>query len=111
MRVLIWRTDLRLTRRFFSVCVLRCPIVILLLATAVGQTAEQRTARYLESVRKQPPLLLAFLHEMPKGGDLHNHLSGAIYAEDLIDFAASDNLCVDRTSSQLMAPPSEPGET
>ena len=42
---------------------------------------------------------------MPKGGDLHNHLDGAIYAEDLIDFAASDNLCVVRTSSQLMAPP------
>jgi hypothetical protein len=71
----------------------------------MGQTAEQRTARYLESVRKQPPLLLAFLHEMPKGGDLHNHLAGAIYAEDLIDFAASDNLCLERTSSQLIAPP------
>ncbi len=96
---------MRLTLRFFSVCVLRCPVVIVLLATAVGQTAEQRTTRYFESVRKQPPLLLAFLHEMPKGGDLHNHLAGAIYAEDLIDFAASDNLCVERTSSQLIAPP------
>ena len=42
---------------------------------------------------------------MPKGGDLHNHLDGAIYAEDLIDFAASDNFCVDRTTSRLMAPP------
>ena len=80
-------------------------MVIVLLAAAVGQTAELRTARYLESARKQPPLLLAFLHEMPKGGDLHNHLSGAIYAEDLIDFASSDNLCADRTSSQLIAPP------
>ena len=90
---------------------LRCSVFILLLATAVGQTAEQRTARYLVSVRKQPPLMLAFLHEMPKGGDLHNHLAGAIYAEDLIDFAASDNLCVDRTSSQLIAPPCDPCET
>jgi adenosine deaminase len=84
----------------------------LLLTTLVSaQTAEQRTARYLESVRKQPPLLLAFLHEMPKGGDLHNHLAGAIYAEDLIDFAASDNLCVDRTSSRLIAPPCDSCET
>jgi len=90
---------------------LRCSVFILLLATAVGQTAEQRTARYLVSVRKQPPLLLAFLHEMPKGGDLHNHLAGAIYAEDLIDFAASDNLCVERTSSQLIPPPCDPCET
>jgi hypothetical protein len=80
-------------------------------AAAGAQTAEQRTARYLESVRKEPPLLLAFLHEMPKGGDLHNHLSGAIYAEDLIDFAASDNLCVERTSSQLIPTPCDPCET
>ena len=42
---------------------------------------------------------------MPKGGDLHNHLDGAIYAEDLIDCAASDNFCIDRTTSQLLAPP------
>ena len=72
---------------------------------AAAQTAEQKTARYLDSIRKQPPLLLAFLHDIPKGGDLHNHLDGAIYAEDLIDFAASDNFCVDRTTSQLIAPP------
>ena len=53
----------------------------------------------------QPSLLLAFLHEMPKGGDLHNHLFGAIYAESLINFAARDNFCVDRTTSILIAPP------
>src|SRR5208337_283809 len=44
-------------------------------------SAEQRTAHYMESIRQQPSLLLAFLREMPKGGDLHNHLAGAIYAE------------------------------
>ena len=77
-------------------------------ATAAGQSkpsAEQRTARYMESIRQQPSLLLAFLREMPKGGDLHNHLAGAIYAEDLIDFAADSNFCVDRTTSALIAPP------
>ncbi len=68
-------------------------------------SAEQRTAHELESIRHQPSLLLAFLREMPKGGDLHNHLGGAIYAEDLIDFAADSNLCVDRTTSILIAPP------
>ena len=78
---------------------------LILACIAWSQTAEQKTSKYLESVRNQPPLLLAFLRDMPKGGDLHNHLDGAIYAEDLIDFAASDNLCVDRTSSRLIAPP------
>jgi len=75
---------------------------------AAAQTAEQKTARYFDSIRKQPSLLLAFLHDMPKGGDLHNHLDGAIYAEDLIDFAASDNFCVDRTTSRLLGPPCDP---
>ncbi len=83
----------------------RCLIVLLLSALATAQNAEQKTARYLDSIRQKPPLLLAFLHDMPKGGDLHNHLDGAIYAEDLIDFAASDNFCVDRTTSRLIAPP------
>ena len=68
-------------------------------------SAEERTARYLESIRHQPSLTLALLREMPKGGDLHNHLSGSIYAESWIDFAVDDGLCVDRTTSILIAPP------
>jgi len=80
-------------------------LLLLLASTAAAQSSEQRTSRYLESVRKQPGLLLALLREFPKGGDLHNHLDGAIYAEDFIDFAASGGLCVDRTSSRLLAPP------
>ena len=88
----------------------RCLLILLLTAAAAAQTSEQRTARYLDSVRSQPGLLLAFLRELPKGGDLHNHLDGAIYAEDFVDFAASGGLCVDRTSSRLLAPPCDPCE-
>ena len=32
---------------------------------------------------------------MPKGGDLHNHLFGAVYAESWIRDAGEDHLCVD----------------
>ena len=85
-------------------------VLIISTLSAIGMaqsrpTAEERTARYLESVRHQPGLLLAFLREMPKGGDLHNHLTGGIYAESWIDFAVDDGLCVDRTTSVLIAPP------
>ena len=75
--------------------------------SASGQkpSPEQRTARHFDSIRRQPSLLLAFLRAMPKGGDLHNHLFGAVYAESLINFAARDNFCVDRTTSVLIAPP------
>jgi adenosine deaminase len=70
-----------------------------------GASPEQRTARYFDSMRRQPSLQLAFLRDMPKGGDLHVHLSGALYAENLIDYAVNDNLCVDRTTSIVIAPP------
>jgi adenosine deaminase len=74
-------------------------------ALAQSVSAEQRASRYFESTRRQPSLQLAFLREMPKGGDLHVHLSGALYAENLIDYGVSDNLCIDRTTSILIAPP------
>ncbi len=38
--------------------------------------------------------LYAFLKPMPKGADLHMHLSGAVYAETLIGEAAQEGLCV-----------------
>ncbi len=86
---------------FFGVIVLSASIA----APQARPSAEQRAGHYLESVRSEPSLLLAFLREMPKGGDLHNHLAGALYAENLIDYAVDDGLCVDRTTSVLIAPP------
>lgn len=66
------------------------------------KSAEEKTAKYMESVRHQPGLLLAFLQEMPKGGDLHVHLAGAVYAENLINWASENALCVDRSTSKLI---------
>jgi adenosine deaminase len=80
-----------------------------LLSSAAAETPEERAGRALDSVRKNPSLLLAFLEEMPKGGDLHNHMAGAIYAESWIEYAAQDNLCVDRSTSSLLPPPCDPG--
>jgi hypothetical protein len=67
--------------------------------------AEQKAASYFESIRKSPPKLLAFLLKMPKGGDLHNHLSGGIYAESYIDWAAKSGLCLDKSKMAVVAPP------
>jgi adenosine deaminase len=74
---------------------------VVVLATCAAAAApssaargEAATARYFASIRSNPSLLLAFLAEMPKGGDLHNHLSGAIYAESYLHWAAEDRLCI-----------------
>src|SRR5436305_3466090 len=68
-------------------------------------SSEQRTARHFESLRKSPPQLLAFLLAMPKGGDLHNHLSGAIYAESYVQWASESGLCINTTTMALLPPP------
>ncbi|MGE3801476.1 MAG: adenosine deaminase [Candidatus Kapaibacterium sp.] len=57
--------------------------------------AEGRTVRHFDSIKTRPLLLAAFLREMPKGGDLHNHLSGAIYAESFIKWGAEADACLD----------------
>ena len=41
---------------------------------------------------------------MPKGGDLHNHLIGAIYAESYIEYAVKDKLCIDRKTLAFTEP-------
>lgn len=69
-------------------------------------TAEQRTASHFESIRKSPGKQLAFLRKMPKGGDLHNHLSGSIYAERYIEWAAENGLCVNSRTMALAVPAS-----
>lgn len=68
-------------------------------------TPEQRTARYLETIRQSPPQQLAFFLEMPKGGDLHNHLSGSIYAESYIQWAAEKGSCVNTKTFVLVQAP------
>lgn len=67
-------------------------------------TPEARTAARLDSLRAYPGELRAFLRLMPKGGDLHNHLSGAIYAESFAAWAAEAGLCATQDGN-LVPPP------
>lgn len=76
--------------------ILACPGFAYRAEAQTGGGAEQRTTAYFRSVRNRPLMLQAFLRQMPKGGDLHNHLTGAVYAETYIQSAAKEGLCVDR---------------
>ncbi len=67
-------------------------------------TPEQRAARAFEAARANPLDLHAFLARMPKGADLHYHLSGGIYAESFIRVAAEEGLCVDLASHSFVRP-------
>jgi hypothetical protein len=47
---------------------------------------------------------------MPKGADLHNHLSGAIYAESYIQWAADSGDCINTTTMYASLPPCSTGQ-
>ncbi len=76
--------------------------------TAEKHTPEEQTSRYFDSIRRDPLRLLMFLRQMPKGGDLHNHLSGAVYAETFIQFAVADKMCFDRAKGKLVRSEQQP---
>lgn len=72
---------------------------------------EAAVASMMADAAKNPTDLRVFLRAMPKGGDLHNHLSGAIWAEDYLRWAqeagfcvTADGLGVERPASGTCAP-------
>ncbi len=75
---------------------------------ALTRSPAARTARHLEAIRGQTAAEAVFLREMPKGGDLHHHLSGAVYAESYLRWAAEDGWCVRRSPAAVFAPPCDP---
>ncbi len=58
--------------------------------------AEFRTDKHFEQIKSNPKRLEAFLYQMPKGGDLHNHESGSSFPENLLRYAKNDSLCINR---------------
>lgn len=85
----------RASRRLTLALILAAAAALPVSLAAQGNPAHTAaTARYLERVRSDPRALAIFLSELPKGGDLHSHLSGAVYAESYLRWAAEDQLCV-----------------
>jgi adenosine deaminase len=73
-------------------------------AASTATPREQRAIRAFNTAKQSPLELNAFLTRMPKGGDLHMHLSGAVYAETFIKDAAADLLCVDPKTMGFFKP-------
>jgi len=62
-----------------------------------AQSADQ----YLEKIRNNEAALTAFFSQMPKGGDLHHHYSGSIYAEPLLEHAIAENFYLNTETMQV----------
>ncbi|MFC5462137.1 adenosine deaminase [Massilia niabensis] len=84
----------------------------LLAGAAHARTAndnEKATAAYYAALvaRPQPRLaeLALFLRRMPKGGDLHHHYSGSVYAEQYMQFVDNAKHCVYKDTFKLEKAP------
>lgn len=77
-------------------------------APSLSSKDAANTAATFERLRHDPVLRRVFLRELPKGGDLHVHVSGGIYAENFIRWAAEDGLCLDPTQFAVTRPPCDP---
>ena len=73
--------------------------------SSAADSAEASTAAYFDRILASPPRLRAFLQAMPKGGDLHTHLGGAVYAEDYLRWAADDGRCLERETARVVEAP------
>jgi adenosine deaminase len=66
---------------------------------------EAATARYLASLVGGHDARLAeltmFFTQMPKGGDLHHHYSGALYAEQYVEFLDKQGYCANKLTYRI----------
>lgn len=67
---------------------------------------------YFESIKRNKAKLRQFLADMPKGADLHNHLTGAVYSETMFSIAYEKKFWVNLETGKLSAtkPVSDPDE-
>ncbi|MES2900685.1 MAG: adenosine deaminase [Pseudomonadota bacterium] len=78
-------------------------------AHAAPSANEAATARHLAALvagdTPRSAELTMFFSQMPKGGDLHHHYSGAIYAEQYLSWLDKQNYCVDKGSYKIVTDP------
>ncbi|MCK5096841.1 MAG: adenosine deaminase, partial [Desulfobacteraceae bacterium] len=60
--------------------------------------------RMLEGDEPNAALLNLFLTKMPKGGDIHHHYSGTIYAETYLDWVSQKGWLIDPCSLEIVVP-------
>ncbi|HJV18702.1 MAG TPA: hypothetical protein VJ552_02380 [Sediminibacterium sp.] len=69
-----------------------CCSVLLCIVVFVGNA--QPVNRYFDQIRNNDAALTAFFARMPKGGDLHHHYGGSVYAETLLAHAIEEDYFV-----------------
>ncbi|KFF05723.1 amidohydrolase family protein [Flavobacterium reichenbachii] len=77
--------------------------IITLFCIFIAQIGFSQSAEsYLEKIRNNEALSTAFFQQMPKGGDLHHHFSGSIYAEPLLERAIAEDFYLNLETLQVL---------
>lgn len=84
---------------FHTVCMISC--FILASTLAYSQSDSIKVRDYLNSINSSESLLNQFFMYMPKGGDIHNHLTGSAYAETYFNLSIKDALWVNIDNGKL----------
>lgn len=74
----------------------------LFFALLLHTSYSQGTNDYFEEIRNNEAKLTAFFSQMPKGGDLHHHFSGSIYAEPLLQRAITDDFYLNTETMDVL---------
>ena len=64
-------------------------------------TPSENIEQYFNRIKKDPKALREFLWQMPKGGDIHHHFIGSVFAEQYVDAAINGDLWIDPDTYQL----------
>jgi len=75
------------------------------LAAPAAHADEAAASAMLDEMAGNAGRLRVFLQAMPKGGDLHNHLGGSVYAEDFLKVAAAKGMCADAGITRIVPGP------
>jgi len=75
-----------MTKKYFTL------LIVCLYLNVNGQTVD----RYFQHIRNNAAKLTAFFAEMPKGGDLHHHYSGSVYAESYIKWVVEKDYFINK---------------
>lgn len=65
---------------------------LILFTFIFNNTFSDNIEEYFNSIKKSSVELTAFVRKLPKGGDLHNHATGAYYTDHMIDYVREKNL-------------------
>lgn len=65
-------------------------------------TTSKFYAGMFEPTKTNEALLTLFFNQMPKGGDIHHHYSGTIYAETYLDWVKANNWFIDSSTLKIV---------